>query len=173
MLKPYIDKTKVRNLVKQMNSLGTDTRKHFVNELKSDLQPFANEISGKINTEANPPLSGFGRQPNSRFYWTPVRATAYVTPSGRRSLARIEVFGRGQYKAAIKMADLAGTRGTFVETPQGAAMIRNLNARYRNPNPKAGRFVWKQFIEMRPAMVHWIEKTVDEFTKKVEERIYG
>lgn len=174
MLKPVIDQSDLKHAVKLMKSLGTDTRKFFVKELKSDLQPFADRIRKYMNTQANPPLSGFGRTPESRFYWgNGVLATAYVTPSSRKSLARIEVFGRGAYKAALKMTDLAGTNGSYVQTTQGAAMIRELNAKYKTTNKKAGRFVWDQFIKQRPAMVHFIQETLDEFSKLTERRIYG
>lgn len=173
MLTAHVDTSELKKLVSEMKELDPNLRRYFVKELKTDLQPFADQIQGWINRNASPPLSGFGGH-NGRTRWpTSVKATAYVTPNSRRSLARIEVFGRGQHKAAVKIADLAGTKGTYVRTTQGEALIQELNRRFRNTNQKAGRFVWQQYISRRGDMIHFIEKTINEFADIVERRIGG
>ena len=173
MLTAHVDTTELKKLMSEMKQLDPSLRSYFVKQLKTDLQPFANGIQNWMNSNANPPLSHFGGH-NGRTRWpTSVKATAYVTPGSRKSLARIEVFGRGQHKAAVKIADLAGTVGTYIRTTQGEALIQELNRRFRNPNQKAGRFVWQQFISRRGEMIHFIEKTIDEFAKMTERRING
>jgi len=173
MLTAHVDTSELKKLVSEMKQLDPNLRKYFVKELKTDLQPFADQIQGWINRNANPPLSGFGGHGGRTAWPTSVKATAYVTPSSRKSLARIEVFGRGQNKAAVKIADLAGTKGTYVRTTQGEALIQELNRRFRNPNQKAGRFVWQQYISRRGEMIHFIEKTINEFADITERRISG
>jgi len=171
MLNAYVDTSELKALVTTMKEYDPNLRKYFVKEMKSDLQPFADRIQNWMNANAKPPLSHFGGH-NGRTRWpTSVKATAYVTPSSRKSLARIEVFGRGDYKAAVKIADLAGTRGTYIRTTQGEALIQNLNREFSNPNPKGGRFVWQQFIKQRPQMIHFIESTIAEFQDITERRI--
>jgi len=173
MLTAHVDTSEIKKLVSEMKELDPDLRKYFVKELKSDLQPFANKIQNAMNRDANPPLSGFGGHSGRTAWPTSVKATAYVTPSSRKSLARIEVFGRGSNKAAVKIADLAGTKGTYMKTASGAALIQELNRRFKNPNQKAGRFVWQAFISRRGEMVTLIEKTINEFADLVERRIGG
>ncbi len=173
MLKAQVDITELKKLVSEMKQLDPDLRKYFVKELKSDLQPFADKIQGWMNKNARPPLSGFGGHDGRTQWPSSVKATAYVTPSSRKSLARIEVFGRGRHKAAVKIAELAGTKGTYIKTTQGEALIQELNRRFKTKNQKAGRFVWQQFIARRGDMVHFIEKTLNEFADIVEGRKRG
>ena len=171
MVRAYVDTRELRKLVTQMKSLDTDLQKYFTKAMKADLQPFANKIQNWINSNAAPPLSHYGGHGGRTAWPTSVKATAYVTALSRKSLARIEVFGRGANKAAVKIADLAGTTGENIRTTQGEALIQELNRRFRNPTPQAGRFVWQQFIVQRPQMIKFIKATINEFSDITERRV--
>ena len=120
MLRPEIDSANMRLLVREMKNLNPELRKAFVDGLKKDLQPMANELAEMVPKQ--PPLSGMAHK--GRTGWnSSIKGTAYITPSGRKSLARIEVFGRGAQKAALKIADLAGTKMTYVKGRQGLNFI--------------------------------------------------
>lgn len=171
MLRPEIDTAGMRLLLQEMKNLNPDLRKAFIKELKRDLQPMANELAAMVPKQA--PLSGMAHK--GRTGWnSSIAGTAYVTPSGRSSLARIEIFGRGNQKAALKIADLAGTRMTYVKGRQGLNFINNLNrAGYPLWKNRGGRFVWAGFMRMRPQMLHFAEKTLEKYSSIVNTRLYG
>lgn len=171
MLRPEIDSTNMRRLVREMKNLNPELRKAFVDGLKKDLQPMANELAEMVPKQ--PPLSGMAHK--GRTGWnSSIKGTAYVTPSGRNSLARIEIFGRGAQKAALKIADLAGTKMTYVKGRQGLNFINNLNAAgYPLWKNRGGRFVWAGFMKMRPQMLHFAEKTLEKYSALINKRVYG
>lgn len=170
MIRPEIDSTQLKVLVREMKQFDPELRKSFVKGLKRDLQPFADKLASMVPKE--PPLSGFGHK--GRTGWpSKIRGTAYVTPSGRKSLARIEIYGAGAYKAALKIADLAGTRMTYVKTREGLNMIDVLNRRYPLWNNRGGRFVWSAFMARRPDMIRFAQDVLDEYSSFINKKVYG
>ena len=168
-----IDREELFKFAKALDRVEEGVRKQFISDLKKDLLPFAQDIANQVPSE--PPLSGFGRH-SGRTAWKGVRASAYVTPGGgrSRSLARIEVYGQGAYKAALKIADLAGTRNKYqrvrkdgLPDRRGAIMIRELEARYPLWRGRGGRFVWAEFMDKRGDMVRIAEEILDNYAERV------
>lgn len=171
MLKPEIDAKDLKRALALIKQFDPELRKFFIRDMKSGLSPIASNIAGQVPSK--PPLSGFGRH-NGRTAWGPVKASVNVTPSGRKSLARIQVFGAGDRKAALKIADLAGTRGSFVQTRNGAKMIDRLSGRFPlSAGGRGGRFVWKAFIENRPQMLHFADKVLTKYANHINKFILG
>ena len=143
----------------------------------------------KIPTEA--PLRGFGH--GGRTAWSTPAIGVYATPGGGKgSVARLEIYGKGDRKAAFKIADLAGTRkaGKAVRrehtrgTRNGAVTVRPhptrsgevLIDRLQRKQPlsaggKGGRYAWAQFLANRPVLIREVEKILDKYAEIVEKRL--
>jgi hypothetical protein len=187
LIKMEIDGKELREFVKTLDQYEPGLRKQFTKDLKSGLKPLADSIAAKV--PASPPISGFGHR--GRTAWSKVTASVYVTPGGGKSgsVARIEVYGRGSQQAALKIADLAGTRnkgdqvnrgyqrsgssrsrgatipkhGTFA----GDSMIENLQQRFPLWRNRGGRFIWTNFIGQRKKMIDIAIKILDSYADKV------
>jgi hypothetical protein len=171
MLKPEIDAKDLKRALALIKQFDPELRKFFIRDMKSGLNPIASAIAGEVPT--SPPLSGFGRH-DGRTAWGPVKGSVSVTPAGRKSLARIEVFGQGDRKASLKIADLAGTRGSFVKTRNGAKMIDRLSGRFPlSAGGRGGRFVWSAFMRYRPQMLHFADKVLTKYTNHINKFILG
>lgn len=144
-----IDGKELREFVKTLDAFEPGLRKQFVKDIKGEIKPLADTIASEIN---NTPIGteGYmrGFRHKGRTAWSKVRAGVYATPGGGRSqsVARIEVFGQGDKKAALKLADLAGTRNTS----QFSERLDEIAPLWKN---KGGRFVWANFIGQRKKMI--------------------
>jgi len=179
---PVVDSSMLREAAKRVKEIDPQIRKDLINGLKTDLKPYAAQIASGV--PANPPLSGFAH--NGRTRWSKITGSAYVTPGGGRgSLARIEIYGRGEARAGLKYADLAGTKNNFQDgkmsnrgrspsymvNGQGRALARNLQQRYPlSAGGKGGRFAWAGFMKHRPAFLDVVVKRLDEYSSKIERR---
>jgi hypothetical protein len=169
MLTPTIDARELKRALAIMKQFDPELRKFFIRDMKSGLKPIADDIAQQV--PKNAPLTGFGTH-RGRTSWSPVKASVNVTPASRKSLARIEVFGQGAQQAALKITDLAGTRGSFVKTRNGRKMIDSLSQRYPlSANGRGGRFVWRAFMENRPQMLHFADKVLTKYSNYINQYI--
>lgn len=150
LLNMTIDGKELRQFVKTLDAFEPGLRKQFVKDIKSEIKPLADTIASRINSLniGNPgSISGFRHK--GRTAWSKVRASVYATPGGGRSqsVARIEVFGQGDKKAALKLADLAGTRNSS----QFSERLDEIAPLWKG---KGGRFVWTNFIGQRRTMIN-------------------
>jgi hypothetical protein len=181
-----IDSRKLREVARKVRELDPEIRKEMTKRLKKDLTPYAKQIARDVPTLGTPgKMRGWGH--NGRLAWGPVQGSAYVTAGGGKgSVARIEIFGRGQRRAAFKYADLAGTKNQFRDgemaksngslfyriNGQGRAMVERLND-FGKPSAggKGGRFAWAGFMKYRPQFLAITIKRLDNYAQKVGERI--
>lgn len=189
---PVIDSSKLREVAKRVREIEPQIRKDLVSGLKADLKPYADKIAGDVPGKGSPPLSGFVHQ--GRIRWGGARASTHVTPGGGRgSVARIEIYGPGETKAAFKLVDRAGTRnagdrvrrayrdslgrrvprdGDDHPTASGDALIQQLKSRFPlSANGKGGRFAWKGFMKYRPMFIDMTVRALDEYAAKATGRI--
>jgi hypothetical protein len=179
-----IDGKELREFVKTLDAFEPGLRKQFVKDIKSEIKPLADTIASKINST---PIGteGYmrGFRHNGRTAWSKVRASVYATPGGGRSasVARIEVFGQGDKKAALKIADLAGTKGNFNNgnyskggnqpyfiNGQGEDLVSRLSEiSTLSARGKGGRLVWKNFIGQRRQMIDIAIKIMDRYAARV------
>jgi hypothetical protein len=181
-----IDSSDLRRIARKVRELEPAIKKEMVDGLKSDLKPYAQQIAGDVPTLGVPgAMRGFGH--GGRTAWGKVQGSAYVTPGGGRgSVARMEIFGRGQRRAAFKIADLAGTKedygdglyATVGTSPwyfingQGRDMVSRLADFGRlSANGKGGRFAWAGFMKYRPRFLNVTIDRLDKYAQKVGERI--
>lgn len=170
-LRAVVDSSMLREAARRVKEIDPEIRKGFIRDLKTDLKPYAARIVADIPGKGAPPLSGMANR--GRLRWGGARASIHVTPGGGRgSLARIEIYGPGDSRAGFKMVDLAGT-STYTETFQGAAMNRNLQARFPlSQNGKAGRFAWRGFMKHRPAFLDKTIQRLDEYADRISRRFF-
>jgi hypothetical protein len=184
LLNMTIDGAELRQFVKTLDEIEPGLRKQFVKDIKSEIKPLADTIASRINalnigTKGN--VRGFKH--NGRTGWSKVRASVYATPGGGKSasVARIEVFGTGDKKAALKIADLAGTKGNFNNggkskgglrshtiNGQGEALVDGLESVSKlSANGKGGRLVWRNFIGQRRRMIDIAIKVMNRYADQV------
>jgi hypothetical protein len=179
-----IDGKELREFVKTLDSFEPGLRKQFVKDIKSGIKPIADTIASNIPRLGVPnSVRGFGHK--GRTSWSKVRASVYATPGGGKSssVARIEVFGQGKFQAALKIADLAGTKNEYNNgnqsrggpnalpytiNGQGEALVSRLDEISKlSAGGKGGRFVWKNFIGQRKKMVDIAIKIIDRYADRV------
>jgi hypothetical protein len=186
---PTIDTSALRELNKQLLAIDPELKKQVGKDIKNALRPFASAIMSKVPTQA--PVRGMIH--GGRTAWSTPTIGVYATPGGGKgSIARLEIFGKGDRKAAFKIADLAGTRNegkgfrkeyTRVgrngavtvrghSTRSGEDLTRVLQSRHPlSSGGKGGRFAWAQFIANRPILIREVEKILDVYAKIVEGRV--
>lgn len=164
-------------VLKELRALEPNLRKELVSEMKSEIRPIADDLLSKIPSA--PPLSGFGSRAKSPYIWKKP-GVSVVTPFAKRAkepgtfpVVSIQ-FNDRRPNAGLSILELAGTRniGRLKGgiTPQGAAMVRNLNNRYPVKG-KLGRFVIPEFIPKRAEATRIAIRILDKFAKKVGRRL--
>lgn len=123
----------VQETLRDLRQLQPAVYKETMRNIRKAAKPLQAEAQGR--TPTGPPLSGFDHQ--GRTGWSKRNARVSVNTGGRRSrgmwtLVKIRMNG-----AAGALFDMAG-RGGSGSSPQGAALVDNLNARYR----AASRAMW-------------------------------
>jgi hypothetical protein len=167
---PVVDSSKLREVAKRVREIEPQIRKDMIDGLKADLKPYAEQIKSGIPGVGNPPLSGFKHSGRTR--WGSTQVSVYVTPGGGKgSVARIEVFGRGEARAGFKIVDLAGT-SNYTETRKGEIMNARLAQRFPlSAGGKGGRFAWAGFMKHRPAFLDITVKRLNEYADRAAGRL--
>jgi hypothetical protein len=185
-MRATVDSSALREAAKIVREVDPEIRKGFIRDLKTDLKPYANKIAKDVPTLGTPgAMRGFGHGGRTR--WGPVQGSAYVTPGGGRgSLARMEIYGRGQTRSALKIADLAGTRqnynnGLYAKigssplyfiNGQGQDMVSRLTDFGKlSANGRGGRFVWAGFMKHRPAFLRKAVDRLDQYSDAITRRV--
>lgn len=183
---PEIDSRKLRLVAAKVKEVDPNIRKELLQGLKKLLVPYANDIANDVPELGRPnSVRGFGSH-GGRTSWSPVKSSVSVTPGGGRgSVARIEVFGTTN-RAALKIAELAGTRGRYGDgnlarigtqplyriNGQGRDMVTALTkVRRLSSGGKGGRFVWASFLKYRPKFLDRTVQELNRYADKVGERL--
>jgi hypothetical protein len=180
---PQFDSSKLKELRAALREVDPALTRHMNKEIKKAVQPMAQTILSK--TPAAPILSGFKHRGRTNI--EKIKATAYG-PS-RQSLARIELFNRGE-PAGFKIADLAGTKNRLSNTnrgyvrggPSGPVVVRShattsgraLIDALQSRHPllgRGGRFGWQNFIGARPQLVNDVIGILDKFSKMTVDKL--
>jgi hypothetical protein len=182
---PEIDSSKLRLVARKVKEIDPSIRKELLQNLKKQLVPYANDIAADVPTLGSVgKVRGFGSH-SGRTSWSPVKASVYVSPGGGKgSVARMEVYGTSN-RAALKIAELAGTRGNYGDgnyskgglipyfiNGQGRDMVSALTkVRRLSAGGKGGRFVWASFMKYRPRFLDNVVQEMNRYAQKVGERL--
>ena len=169
----------LRVLLAELKNVDPGLSKALQKEMRDDLKPFAKSLADKAPSSS--PLSGFakGTAKEARYtYTTPLASVK--TPLSRRSKRPgfypvVSMGFRGRSKTAgFNIFELAGTANIGRKkqglTPQGRAMIRNLNARF--PVLEGlGRFVIPEAKKDSDVPVMVARKIIEKYVALVNRRI--
>jgi hypothetical protein len=172
-----IDEENFRTLIKELNQFEPGLRAVMQKDLKNRLNPVLNAIKAKI--PAQPPLSGFSPGVgNSPYIFRKPRSTVKTTFAARAKepgavSAIFFQFADSRPNAGLAIMEFAGNARVGKNkqglTPQGAAMIRNLDRRY--PIRGLGRFVLPEAGKVRGKAVDIVTKVLTEYAAKVGRRL--
>jgi hypothetical protein len=181
---PVIDSSMLRLAAKQVKEIDPEIRKRLLRGLKADIAPTGARIAALVPQLGIPgAVRGFGHK--GRTAWGKVKASTHVTPGGGRgSIARFEVY-TSPNQAALKIADLAGTKGQYNNgnyskggnqpyfiNGQGEDLVSRLSdVSLLSAGGKGGRFVWANFMKERPALVRRVEAKLEIYAQEIAKGI--
>lgn len=175
-----VDSRNLANVLRELRNLEPNLRKELVKEMKSEIMPVGKALEASI--PGAPPLSGFAPgQGSSPYIWKKPRMTVRTPLAKKAKLPGFYPvvsirFNDRRPNAGLSILELAGTRNIGKNkgglTPQGAAMIRNLNARYPVKGG-LGRFLIPEFKEKRAEANKAAIRVLNKFAAKVGRRMRG
>jgi hypothetical protein len=173
-----IDEANFKNLIKELNAYEPGLRAVMQKDLKNRLNPVVKSIASKIPGQA--PLSGFAKGKGSAPYiWQKPNSTVKTTFAARAKepgavSAIFFQFADRRPNAGLAIMEFAGQARVGKKrqglTPQGAAMIRNLNSA-GFPIRGLGRFVLPEASKVRGRAVEITTKVLREYAAKVGRRL--
>jgi len=176
MIRPEVDAQGIRDTVRILRSIDRTLVNDMSKKMRTEIKPIGNEISNEVNS-VGPPLSKFAYP--SRTMWEPVKSRVSVRPGktkrGWGDLVAIEIFsggggkGKGKEAAGYAITELAGWKSSG-STPQGQAMIRNLNSRFGGW-PKGGRIIYKSFKSKARDTYVIAKRVLDKWTVDVNKKL--
>lgn len=187
MLKPTIDQTAIRGLMKELRQVDPDLAKALGKETKTALMPIANRIQPWIPNTS--PLSGMNH--NGRTRYTQAKVKVSVTPGAGwgKAFAAFTAEGASSANAAAKIVEFAGTKGSYSSgqsreytkngktvrhrlNGQGSAMVRGLESSPRAMHPrKEGRYFFQGYKANKAGMLNMVQGIIDNFIEAANERL--
>jgi hypothetical protein len=170
-------------VVKELRDLDRELYNTLRRELKQELSPVSKKIQANIPSKA--PLSGFAKNNATgaeaqRYTWRkPVAGINTDLGNPKRAISGLTPLVSLFYKdsggtAGFTILELAGSKniGRFKSgvTPQGAAMIRNINAKYPQRS-SSGRFVLPFARPQVPRMAKAVETIIAKFAKRIGRKL--
>jgi hypothetical protein len=156
----------VKDALRELGKIEPDLKKQIQKDVRTILKPVVDEAKRMM---PQLPLSGFART------WKRGVLFPYEQAAVQRSIgARFNTRKRGNALAVIAVVmkspagtifDMAGRKGG--KTPQGAAMIRSLNARFG----KASRGMWPAYEKNADQVNKAMEQVVDVVTEAANRRL--
>lgn len=176
MIRPEVDAQGIKETVRILRGVDKTIVLEMSRKMKSEIKPVGNSISNEVNS-FGPPLSNFGYP--ARTMWEPVKSRVSVRPGkakrGWGDLVSIEIFsggggkGKGVQAAGYAITELAGWKSSG-NTPQGQAMIRNLNSRFSGW-PRGGRIIYKSFKSKARDTYVIAKRVLDNWTVDVNKKL--
>lgn len=171
--------TDLKVLLAELKQVDPKLRSTLQKEMRDQLKGFANDLRGSAPPSA--PLSGFAKGvANSKQYTYAPPLASVKTPLGKRSrkpgvFPVVSMSFRGRAKTAgYNIFELAGTANIGKDknglTPQGRAMIRNLNARFPI-RQGLGRFVIPEAKKDQAEVMRVARRVIEKYVALVNRRI--
>lgn len=164
-----VDASEIRLVLKAMKQIEPDSVKALKTNLKSDLQPIANQIASAM-PQAYPQIpSGFFSHNGATAYAPPKGKVSFTPGKGRSgSTSLVSIRMDSGKKRGFYIAELAGSR-TKGESQRGVNLVNMLNNR-KPMKGKSGRYAYSQFRLMRPDIVRIatdiLNKTFSDFERR-------
>lgn len=160
-----IESSTIDRMKKELINIDQKVRRRLSRDLRSDLQPIAQDINKAVPGKA--PLSGMTPR------WGRTNYNIRTFPKGRpgRAIATIDIAGdSAPMNKLLAITERAGSRSRGF-TPTGKSMINSLNERYPMSG-SGGRFVWKAWMKFRPratgTAIGILQRFIDETNRQVK-----
>lgn len=168
VLKPTIDYTELTFVVNEMKAFDKKLKGRMERALRTRLGGVAKAMDREVaSINPLPPLSGF-RNParGDTLDWDPIQTKILSRLSAGKGKAILLVHFEGSpNKRMFQISEFAGSRGNST-TPQGRAMIEQLEGRFKLVQGKGGRFGFRAFLNVQPKLVREAEKVINEFVDR-------
>ena len=168
VFKPTIDYNEITLLVNQMKQFDKKLKLRMQKDLRTRLGGVAKGMDREVaSINPLPPLSGF-RNParGDTLDWDPIQTKILSRLSAGKGKAILLVHFEGSpNKRMFQISEFAGSRGNST-TPQGRAMIEQLEGRFKLVQGKGGRFGFRAFLNVQPKLVREAEKVINEFVDR-------
>jgi hypothetical protein len=166
-----VKKQDFTNLLRDLKEVDKQLVNEFRKSFRTDLKPVNESIRSTIDKE--PPLSGFakgvGKSP-----WVWGRPTASVKVNTRHKPGRAfsnlvsTRFTDRKPNAGFSILELAGSKSQG-RTPQGRAMIENLNSRFPIRSG-LGRFAIPEWKKKQPDVERIARNILNKYSEKVNRK---
>lgn len=157
MIKLEVDSQALKALQSELKAIDPGLEKQFKKDLKNEFSGVASNIQAIMPKES--PLSGFVN--SGRTKWSAARVAVSVTPGAGWGRAFIAFAANGS--PGTKIVEFAGKgKQNYVKTPQGRALVRNLNARTASPK-REGRFFFQAYKKNRTFVYERTQKIIDRY----------
>lgn len=159
----------IRESLNALKSVEPQLMKDMRKEMRTQITSQASPILDAIPTLA--PLRGMNHA--GRTSWGTVKASVSLTPNktfkgkDMHPLVSLKITSSGS-KVGYDIAEVAGSR-TQGQTASGRAMIQNLNDNH-GWKGKAGRFAFKTFLGLAPAISKSATEIIDKFITEYNRR---
>lgn len=168
----------LKQVLDELRKLDPNLRKELTREMREAIKPIGRTLGAKI--PAQPPLSGFAPAVGSSPYIWRKPTMSVRAPFGKRAkkpgfypVVSIR-FNDRRPNAGLSILELAGTANIGRDkkglTPQGEAMIRNLNRVFPVKNG-LGRFIIPEFPQQRAEATRVAVDILKKFAAKVNRRL--
>jgi hypothetical protein len=154
-----VDRDQLTELRNELKKIDPALLRALGKELKSELQPFANTVQGKM--PGSSPLSNFNGWQDRQYISPNVKVAARPGAGWGKPFVLFTVAGAGN--AIVEFAGKG--KKSYVTGNRGRAMIRNLDDKQSSPG-REGRFFFQAYKSQRRSSQQAVGKVLDRFADK-------
>ena len=166
-----VDARALEKAVERMKKFEPEMRKQLVKDIKG---PMRRALPGVVNAVPSRPPLGLSTPARSGVVknWGSVRGVMRTYPQAQpgRAIALLGVDGVGaEMSKILSIAEFAGSRNPGGRSPRGRGLINALNRASRMQG-RGGRFVWKEWMNVRPQVRGDVVEIIEGYIKRFNKR---
>jgi len=165
VFKPTMDYDKLTTVVREMKKFDNKLKLQLQKELRTRLGGVAKQMDREVaSINPLPPLSGFENPARGDMLdWNPIQTKILSRLSAGKGKAILLVHFEGSPNSRMfQISEFAGSRNNYT-TPQGRAMIEQLEGRFKLVQGKGGRFGFRAFLNAQPELIRQAENVINEY----------
>lgn len=166
-----IDARSLERAVERMQKFDPAMRKQLVKDIKG---PMKRALPSVVSAVPSMPPIGGSTPLRSGVYknWGSVKGLIRTYPNAQpgRAIALMGVDGQGaEMSKYLMITETAGSRNPGGRSARGRGFINALNSVSRM-NGRGGRFVWKEWLQVRPQIRSDVINILDRYIKRFNKR---
>ena len=168
VLKPTMDYTELTFAVNELKKFDKKLKGRMERGLRTRLGGVAKGMDREVaSINPLPPLSGFENDARGdTLDWDPIKTKILTRLSAGKGRAILLVHFEGSpNKRMFQISEFAGSRNNYT-TPQGRAMIEQLEGRFKLVQGKGGRFGFRAFLKVQPELLREAENVINSFVDR-------